>query len=85
MENGGGSLTIGEGQFSSVKDGNTAPQILPSGPGLHLQDLPFLLGVNGGPWRSRRMHGTKRCPRGRVSISSCSSSFSFDVLNTLFS
>jgi len=47
LENGGGSLIIGEGQFGFVKDGSTAPQLLPGDPGLHLQDLPFVLGVNG--------------------------------------
>jgi len=45
LENGSGSLIIGEGQFGFVKDSNTAPQLLPGDPGLHLQDLPFVLGV----------------------------------------
>ena len=45
LENGAGSQIIGEGQFGFVKDANTAPQILPGDPGLHLQDLPFVLGV----------------------------------------
>jgi hypothetical protein len=47
LENGGGSLIIGEGQFGFVKDGNTIPKLLPGDPGLHLDDLPFVLGVNG--------------------------------------
>ena len=48
LENGGGSLIIGAGQFGFVQDANTAPQILPGDPGLHLDDLPFVLGVNNG-------------------------------------
>ncbi len=45
LQNGAGSQIIGEGQFGFVKNANTAPVILPGDPGLHLQDLPFVLGV----------------------------------------
>lgn len=46
MQNEGGSQIIGEGQFGFVKDRLTAPQILPSDPGLNLKDMPFILGSN---------------------------------------
>ena len=48
VENGGGSLLIGAGQFGFVRDSSTAPQLLPGDPGLNLNDLPFVLGVNVG-------------------------------------
>jgi len=47
LQNDAGSQIIGEGQFGFVKDSNTAPQLLPGDPGLHLNDLPFVLGVGG--------------------------------------
>lgn len=46
MQNESGSQIIGEGQFGFVRDRLTAPQILPSDPGLNLKDLPFVLGAN---------------------------------------
>jgi hypothetical protein len=45
LQNQAGSQIIGEGQFGFVKDGRTAPLILPGDPGLNLKDLPFVLGV----------------------------------------
>lgn len=47
MENGQGSVVIGEGQFGFVGQSG-APVILPGDPGLKLQDLPFTLGVSQG-------------------------------------
>ena len=49
LQNAGGITTIGEGQFGFVRDPNTPPTILPGDPGLKLTELPFTLGVGGGP------------------------------------
>ncbi len=51
MQNDAGSQIIGEGQFGFVTDPKSAPVILPGDPGLNLNQLPFTLGVGGGPLR----------------------------------
>ena len=49
LQNQGGITVIGEGQFGFVRDPNSPPVILPGDPGLKLTELPFTLGVGGGP------------------------------------
>ena len=51
MQNKAGIQCIGEGQFGYAKDQTTAPALLPGDPGLNLSQLPFTLGVGGGPIR----------------------------------
>jgi len=45
MQNGAGDQVIGEGQFGFARDASSSPVILPSDPGLNLNQLPFALGV----------------------------------------
>jgi hypothetical protein len=47
MQNEGGILVIGEGQFGFMQDPKLPPVILPGDPGLNLAQLPFILGVTG--------------------------------------
>jgi hypothetical protein len=49
LQNEAGITTIGEGQFGFVRDPRSPPTILPGDPGLKLTELPFTLGVGGGP------------------------------------
>lgn len=49
MQNQAGSQVIGEGQFGFVRDPLKPPVILPGDPGLNLGQLPFTLGIGGGP------------------------------------
>lgn len=49
LQNEAGSLLVSPGQVGYVKDANTAPAMLPKDPGLGLSQLPFALGVPGGP------------------------------------
>jgi len=47
LQNEGGIMTIGEGQFGFANDPRNPPVILPGDPGLNLSQLPFILGVTG--------------------------------------
>jgi hypothetical protein len=47
LQNEGGIMTIGEGQFGFAGDLRLPPTILPGDPGLNLSQLPFILGVTG--------------------------------------
>lgn len=58
MQNEGGSIIIGEGQFGFARDPKAPPVILPGDPGLNLSQLPFTLGVGGGPLRGG---GSQEC------------------------
>ncbi|MEK6592112.1 MAG: FecR family protein [Pseudomonadota bacterium] len=49
MQNDAGSVLIGEGQYAYARDRKTPPVILPGDPGLSLHEMPFTLGIGGGP------------------------------------
>jgi hypothetical protein len=49
MKNDAGSVLTGEGQYAYAKDRKAAPVILPGDPGLSLREMPFTLGIGGGP------------------------------------
>lgn len=49
MRNDAGEVEIPEGQYGYAKDRKTAPVILPGDPGLSLHEMPFTLGIGGGP------------------------------------
>lgn len=43
MQNDGGEIVIGEGDFGFVRDSKSSPVKLPKDPGLNLDELPFML------------------------------------------
>ena len=43
MQNDGGEIVIGEGDFGFVRDSKSSPVELPKDPGLNLDELPFML------------------------------------------
>jgi hypothetical protein len=45
LQNEGGIMVIGEGQFGFAGNFSVAPTLLPGDPGLKLEQLPFILGV----------------------------------------
>lgn len=52
METKGGSILIGEKEFGFSNDPNAPPAKLPGNPGMGTEELPFVLGVGGGPGSS---------------------------------
>jgi len=49
MQTKGGTQLVNEGQFGFAQDPGKPPVLLPGDPGLNLAQLPFTLGIGGGP------------------------------------